>query len=69
MLDLTAGDQIADDAILGCRVPDRTRAVLQSLETGHEPVLDGPGGATYPHMSWTSWTVNLVVNISLIIER
>jgi hypothetical protein len=47
LLDLIAGDQIADDAILGCRVPDRARAVLHGLETGHEPVLDGPGGATY----------------------
>jgi hypothetical protein len=32
---------IADDAILGCRVPHRARAVLRALETGHEPVLDG----------------------------
>jgi hypothetical protein len=59
LLDLIAGDQIADDAILGCRVTDRARAVLRALETGHEPALDGPGGATYEppratrHASWS----------------
>jgi hypothetical protein len=40
-------------------VPDRARAVVRALETGHEPVLDGPGGATYEapratrHASWS----------------
>lgn len=58
LLDLIAGDQIADDAILGCPVPDRARAVLRALETRHEPVLEGLGGPTYDtpratrHASW-----------------
>jgi hypothetical protein len=59
LLDVIAGDQIADDAILGCRVPDRARAVLRALETDHEAVLDGPRGAAYEppratrHASWS----------------
>lgn len=59
LLDLTAGDQIADHAILECPVPDHARAVLRALETGHEPVLNGLGGPTYGlpratrHASWS----------------
>ena len=58
LLDLIAGDQITDDAILGCTVPNRARPVLRALESGHEPVLEPPGGPTYElprttrHPSW-----------------
>jgi hypothetical protein len=47
LVDLIAGDQITDDAILGCAVPDRAQAVLRALDTHHEAALQGPAGPTY----------------------
>lgn len=58
LVDLIAGDQITDDAILGCPVPDRSQAVLRALDTHHEAALQGPAGPTYDpplaegHTSW-----------------
>ena len=48
MLELIAGDQITDDAILGCPVPERARAILRALDHHHEPVLRRPGGPVVP---------------------
>jgi hypothetical protein len=44
LLQLIGGDQISNDAILGCPVPQRARAVLRALEDRHEPVLEPPEG-------------------------
>ena len=47
LVDLIAGDQITDDAILGCMVPDRAQAILRALDTHHEAALQGPAGPTH----------------------
>jgi hypothetical protein len=44
MLELIAGDQITDEAILGCPVPERARPILRALDDHHVPVLRRPGG-------------------------
>ena len=44
MLELIAGDQISDEAILGCLVPEGARPILRALDDHHEPVLRRPGG-------------------------
>jgi len=44
MLDPIAGDQITEDAILGCPVPERARPILRALDDHHEPILRRPGG-------------------------
>ncbi len=42
LLALIGRDQIADDAILGCPVPDTARPILRAIEERHEPVLEIP---------------------------
>jgi hypothetical protein len=46
-LALIAGDQITDDAILRCSVPDHARPILLALalDDQYEPVLEVPGRA------------------------
>jgi hypothetical protein len=40
LLGLIGGDQITDDAILGCPVPEPARAILRAIDDRHEPVLE-----------------------------
>lgn len=42
LLALIGYDQITDDAILGCPVPDAARPILRAIEDRHEPVLEIP---------------------------
>jgi hypothetical protein len=42
LLALIGRDQITDDAILGCTVPDAARPILRAIEDWHEPVLEIP---------------------------
>jgi len=44
MLLLIGGDQITDDAILQCAVPDRARPILRALDDGYDGILDVPWG-------------------------
>jgi len=44
MLLLVGGDQITDDAILQCAVPDRARPILRALDDGYDGILDVPWG-------------------------
>ncbi len=44
LLELIAGDQISDEAILGCQVPERARPILRAVDGRQEPVLRRPGG-------------------------
>jgi hypothetical protein len=44
MLLLIGGDQITDDAILECAVPDRARPILRALDDYCDPILDVPWG-------------------------
>lgn len=48
MLRLVGGDQITDEAILGCPVPNAARAILRALDDEREPVLAVPYGAWPP---------------------
>lgn len=48
MLSLVGGDQITDDAILGCPVPEQASPVLRALEDKLEPVLGVPDNWTPP---------------------
>jgi hypothetical protein len=41
LLGLVAGDQIGDDRILNCRVPDAALPVLRALDRGFGPALGG----------------------------
>lgn len=42
LLALIGRDQITDDAILGCPVPDTAQPILRAIEERHEPVLEIP---------------------------
>jgi hypothetical protein len=42
LLALIGYEQITDDAILGCAVPQAARPILRAIEERHEPVLDIP---------------------------
>lgn len=48
VLRMVGGDEITDDAILGCRVPERARPVLRALSTCYGPVLGQPRAAAGP---------------------
>ena len=56
LLALIGGDQVTDDAILGCAVPEAARPILRAVNDGREPVLQVPYG------SWPAWNTDDVAN-------
>jgi hypothetical protein len=52
LLALIGGDQVTDDAILGCAVPEAARPILRAVNDGREPVLQVPYG------SWPAWNTD-----------
>jgi hypothetical protein len=48
MLALIGGDQVSDEAILGCSVPEQARPILRALDDRYEHVLGVPDSMCWP---------------------
>ncbi len=69
LLALIGRDQISDDAILGCPVPQAARPILRAIEERHEPILEIPWHASSEPSDDIAGEEDIAIDEPLQLER